>query len=490
MTRQSAADMDVVFYSFALAELEKLVVSRRIQKIYAPAPKLWTFDLGQIGYLIVSLAPSAFFFYLSHAKPQNPASPPAQVMWLRKRLCGRKITGLISAWPRRCLVFSLSGGDDCLVLDSKTGPAIQTRPEPAPAPNWPPLEELLFTPQKNPCCSKAFLAHLRQLEPAAQNDLYQRVRAGAITDFWLSPKSSSPLCWPCGDVARSFSSALQAAQACYAGLARYSSLGGSEGEKNLKRKKKRLQRNLAKLDADEKRLRGLIELKKNGELLKSVLYAYPPQTKTAELLIDCGSEQRTLTLDGRLSLRENMEVFFRRSKKGQRGLAFVAKRRAALQTELAALDKTTPVFLGAQKNQNSGGKKGKQKYAALAVYRLPAGWTVLRGKDALANHRLLSQMASPFDLWFHAANGPGAHIILKRDFPEQEVDARSLNQAACLAGVYSWQKQAAKADVLCALVKYVRKNKGAGLGQVVVDEVHASLRVPLNQEQIEQFRVG
>ncbi len=490
MTREFSPDMEVLFYSFALAELQKLVVSRRIQKIYSPGSRLWTFDLGQTGYLVVHLAPSAFYFYISQTKPANPATPAAQVMWLRKRLCGRKISGLISAWPRRCLVFSLSGGEDCLVLDSKSGPGIQTGAEPAPVPNWPPLADLLASPQKNPYISKVFIQHLEQLDATAQNKLYQNIQAGTIKTFWLSSESSSPLCWPFSASARSFPSALQAAEACYASSARQSSLGIAEEEKGLKRRKKRLLRNLTKLDEDEKRLCGLVELKKHGELLKSVLYLYPAQTKKAGIVIERGAEQHCLSLDSRFTLRENMDVFFRRSKKGLRGLKFITERRAALQAELAALEKNGLALSVLPKKQKTGGRgKEKQKYAALAVYQLPAGWTVLRGKDAQANHRLLSQLASPFDLWLHAANGPGAHIILKRDFPDQEVDSPSLEQAACLAGVYSWQKQAARADVICALVRHVRKNKGAGLGQVVVDEVWASLRVPVNQEQIEQFRV-
>lgn len=490
MTRQSAAGMEVLFYSFALAELGKLVVSRRIQKIYSPAPGLWTFDLGPIGYLVVHLAPSAFYFYLSLTKPANPAAPPAQVMWLRKRLCGRQITGLISAWPRRCLVFSLSGGDDYLVLDSKTGPAIQTACSPAPAPEWPLLADILAAPQKNPYLSKAFLGHLEQLDSSAQNELYRNIQLGTIKTFWLSSENISPLCWPVSAADRSFSSALQAAETCYAGLAGQCSLKIAEKEKALELQKKHLQRNLARIDADEKRLRGLVELKTSGELLKTVLYLYPPQTKQAEIVIACGPEQISLALDARFTLRENMDIFFRRSKKGQRGLSFVTERRVMLLAELAALDKAVPAFPVPQKKQEtSGGRKGKQKYSALAVYRLPAGWTVLRGKDAQANHKLLSQLASPFDLWFHAANGPGAHIILKRDFPDQEVDPPSLEQAACLAGVYSWQKQSDRAEIICALVRHVRKNKGAGLGQVVVDEIRASLLVPLHQEQVEQFRV-
>ena len=86
------------------------------------------------------------------------------------------------------------------------------------------LADILAAPQKNPYLSKAFLGHLEQLDSSAQNELYRNIQLGTIKTFWLSSENISPLCWPVSAADRSFSSALQAAETCYAGLAGQCSL--------------------------------------------------------------------------------------------------------------------------------------------------------------------------------------------------------------------------------------------------------------------------
>ena len=464
MIRQPKADMNHEFYLFALKELQEKIVGCRLQKIFSPAPHLWTLDFGQIGYLIIHLSQASFFFYLSYAKPLNPPVPQTQVIWLRKRICNYKIKSLYSAWPSRQLIFSFIGRDDFFVLDCKKGLSLQTTLPPNISAE-PDLKSLL------------------------QNDLHRQIQTKTDLKFLYSPPNPSPLLQTSKNPENGeqiFSSALQAAENCYAAKVNELVGGIQETTKEQHRRFKRLQRNLEKLDEDEKRLQKMIEQEKNGELLKSVLYTYSPQEKYSELKIDFENEQIILPLEPHLTLQENMEKFFHKSKKGKRGFEFIATRRKELQKELAEEKKHTVVVpkIGFVSLKNK-----KKKYPSLAIYKLPAGWTILRGKDSKANHLLLSEFSSPFDYWLHAANCPGAHIILKRDFPTQEVDANSLTLAAGLAGLYSWQKQAQKAEVLCALVKNVRKNKGAKLGQVVVDAVLTNLRVPIEAEKLEQFRI-
>lgn len=463
MIRQPKADMDREFYLFALKELQEKIIGCRLQKIFSPAPHLWTLDFGQIGYFVIHLLPASFFFYLSRAKPLNPPVPQTQVMWLRKRICGYKIKSLHSAWPLRQLTFSFIGRDDFFVLDCKKGLSLQTTLPPD-------------------------ISAGQDLNSLSQNNLHRQIQTKTDFNFFYSPPNPSPLLQTSKNPENGkqiFSSALQAAENCYAVKVNELIGGIKETTKEQNRRLKRLQRNLEKLDEDEKRLQKMIELKKNGELLKRVLYAYSPQEKYSKLKIDFGDEPIILSLEPHLTLQENMEKFFRKSKKGKRGLEFITTRRKDLQKELAEEEK----HIIAPKIGFVPPKNKKKKYPSLAVYRLPAGWIILRGKDSKANHRLLSEFARPFDYWLHAANGPGAHIILKRDFPTQEVDANSLTLAAGLAGLYSWQKQAQKAEVLCTLVKNIRKNKGAGPGQVVVDAVLTSLRVPIEAEKLEQFRI-
>ena len=81
------------------------------------------------------------------------------------------------------------------------------------------------------------------------------------------------------------------------------------------------------------------------------------------------------------------------------------------------------------------------------------------------------------------------HVILRRDYPDQPVPEQSLMEAATLCALKSYRKDDAKAEVLLARVKDVRKVKGAAIGSVAVDEVERTLLVGLDQEMEERLRV-
>ncbi len=139
-----------------------------------------------------------------------------------------------------------------------------------------------------------------------------------------------------------------------------------------------------------------------------------------------------------------------------------------------------PVATPVQARPSARGLPTRLRGLAVTAFRTSDGFAAYRGKNAKANHELLSRAASPHDLWFHAAGGPGAHVILKLDYPDQEPPERSLEQAAALAGLRSHYAGSDRAEVLCARVRDVRKVKGAALGSVRVDQVRQTLAVDLD----------
>jgi hypothetical protein len=175
-----------------------------------------------------------------------------------------------------------------------------------------------------------------------------------------------------------------------------------------------------------------------------------------------------------------MALLFRQAAKGRRGLEHVARRRAGLPAG------ETPASGGASGGSIPLPKPATpvlpKRYQGLAVtcFRTSDGFLALRGKSSQANHDMLSRAAAPFDLWFHVAGGPGSHVILRRDHPGQAVPESSLLEAAGLCALRSYRKDDAKAEVLCALVRDVRKIKGAALGSVAVDQVERTLLVALD----------
>ena len=98
------------------------------------------------------------------------------------------------------------------------------------------------------------------------------------------------------------------------------------------------------------------------------------------------------------------------------------------------------------------------------------GLTVLVGKNNAQNDRLTLRTASSNDIWLHARNIPGSHVIIKKqrgDIPQQ-----TLLEAAALAAYYSKARMGGKVDVDYTAVRHVRKPPGAKPGMVIYDNQH------------------
>lgn len=188
-------------------------------------------------------------------------------------------------------------------------------------------------------------------------------------------------------------------------------------------------------------------------------------------------------LDARLTVAENMQRLFKLAAKGERGLKHAAARRAELEAELEALDQgrwSAPVAEERASRRSVRTKAAGDK--DFARFTSSDGFALLRGKNARANSKLVREVAAPFDLWFHAQDGPGSHVLLKRDHAGQEVPERSLLEAAALAALKSWQSGESRGRVMCAEARHVKPVKGGPAGTVRVDRMLASLTPDLDPD--------
>ena len=100
-------------------------------------------------------------------------------------------------------------------------------------------------------------------------------------------------------------------------------------------------------------------------------------------------------------------------------------------------------------------------------YRL-RGWTIFLGKNAKQNDQLSFQHSRKTDLWLHARDVTGSHVIIRnpnsRDIPND-----ILEFAAGLAAHYSKRKNEALVPVQYTERKYVRKMKNGHPGQVILE---------------------
>jgi predicted ribosome quality control (RQC) complex YloA/Tae2 family protein len=98
-------------------------------------------------------------------------------------------------------------------------------------------------------------------------------------------------------------------------------------------------------------------------------------------------------------------------------------------------------------------------------YRSSDGYEILVGRAAHDNDQLTFRIARPHDLWLHAADYPGSHVIV-RNPTRADVPHRTIIEAAQLAAAFSQAKRDAKVDVHYTQRKFLSKPKGAAPGLV------------------------
>ncbi len=91
-----------------------------------------------------------------------------------------------------------------------------------------------------------------------------------------------------------------------------------------------------------------------------------------------------------------------------------------------------------------------------------AGIEIFVGKNNVQNEKLTFS-AGPMELWLHAKDMPGSHVIVKSTSP----DADTLHEAAMLAAFYSKGQASSNVPVDIVQRRYVKKPSGAKPGYVI-----------------------
>ncbi len=111
-------------------------------------------------------------------------------------------------------------------------------------------------------------------------------------------------------------------------------------------------------------------------------------------------------------------------------------------------------------------------------YLTSRGLSLYIGRGAQENQCLTFSLARPDDLWLHARDVPGAHVVLRDN--ERRAAAQDQREAAEVAAFFSAAAGETWVDVYVTRRKFVRPAGGAGRVRVVHSE---TLRVvPLNPE--------
>jgi predicted ribosome quality control (RQC) complex YloA/Tae2 family protein len=221
-------------------------------------------------------------------------------------------------------------------------------------------------------------------------------------------------------------------------------------------------------------------LRQSGELILAYQYALRPGQAELRAQYDADRPELSIALDPHLTPLENAQRYFDRYNRAKRALddvpALVEETRVALnyidqlKTDLELATNWPEIDEVQQASQAGGYWRGKPqgriagggKSAPLRIVK--DGFVIWVGRNSRQNEIVTFDKGSPQDLWLHARDVPGAHVIIKNDgrpIPDSIIDA-----AASIAAYYSGSRGETRALVDVAPRRHVRKIKGGAPGMV------------------------
>lgn len=264
--------------------------------------------------------------------------------------------------------------------------------------------------------------------------------------------------------------------------------------KALRTVRKRLSRKLDAIAGDAARAAEAAPLRVRGQLLLANLHTVPRGAKSARVM-DYNVDPPAwvdIELDPALGTREQAESWFKRAKRFERGATLAAQRTTAGAAELAALDALEQEIstssdgaaldalaqraekLGVRNELATEGGAAPEK-SREPPRRVPyktlygtGGRAIFVGKGAADNDVLTREHARPQDLWLHARDVAGAHVVVPLERGEMCPNELLLD-AAHLAAHFSDARGESSVDVSHTPRRYVRKPKGAPVGLVTLE---------------------
>jgi len=215
------------------------------------------------------------------------------------------------------------------------------------------------------------------------------------------------------------------------------------------------------------------EMRHFGNLLVTYRHLMTPGLERLSVKDFSGDREVTIPLDPAKSPDENIQLYFKRAKKGERGLLLIRNRRRAVEKELierrrAAEERNRiadPDALLSLLPPLPRRRRRGEEQSRFRSFELDRRHTVLVGRNDKENDLLTHRTAAPGDLWFHAQGSPGSHVILKGATPS--TPKRLIETAAAVAAFYSKARHSTTVPVICAEKRYVRKPRKSKPGTAV-----------------------
>ncbi len=224
----------------------------------------------------------------------------------------------------------------------------------------------------------------------------------------------------------------------------------------------------------------LQRLRQAGDLILAYQYALSDGQRELRAQYNPDEPELQVTLDPDRSPIENAQNYFRRYEKAksanEAAPALVSETRLELdfieqlENDLATASnwleiddviqilQTRGHWQGAPRQRIGGGRQGPLRIVSRD------GYLIWFGRNSRQNEQVTFKTANPQDIWLHARDAPGAHLIIRND--GRRISEQLIAEAAAVAAWHSARRNDANVQVDYTRVKYVKAIKGAGPGMV------------------------
>ncbi|QNL43092.1 Rqc2 family fibronectin-binding protein Fbp62 [Streptococcus sp. NSJ-72] len=266
----------------------------------------------------------------------------------------------------------------------------------------------------------------------------------------------------------------------------------NELEKNRKKLKKQEQELVATENAEE--------FRQKGELLTTFLHQVPNNQDQVELDNYYTSEKITIVLDKALTPNQNAQRYFKKYQKLKEAVkhltGLIEETKETIQylesvetalsqanlTEIAEIreELIQTGFIRRRQREKIQKRKKPEKYLSTDGQTI-----ILVGRNNLQNDELTFKMAKKEELWFHAKDIPGSHVVITGNLqPSDEVKT----DAAELAAYFSKARLSNLVQVDMIEVKKLNKPTGGKPGFVTYTG-QKTLRVTPNEAKIKSMKM-
>jgi predicted ribosome quality control (RQC) complex YloA/Tae2 family protein len=257
---------------------------------------------------------------------------------------------------------------------------------------------------------------------------------------------------------------------------------------NLSKQIQNLTQYLVQTQAKLKNLQQEASYSQTADVIMANLTNIPDRAETVTLFDFYLNQDRIFKLKPTESPQKFAERLYKKSKNQQIEINQLQERiqnkedellhHEIMLQELTGISDYKALKAFIKENLATGEKAPKAAEEPFRVFTT-GGYKILVGKSAKNNDELTQKYTHKEDLWLHAKDVAGSHVVVKQQ-AGKPFPAPVIEKAAQLAAWYSKRKTDSLCPVLYTPKKFVRKPKGAAPGQVIVEREKVLLVKPGN----------